>query len=83
KHEIDPNAKCVERVIRSTGSDFEVRQTCSGEGVNTELHMMFHAVDSEHVTGKGEVTGDMGGHSMHSEVEMKGKWIGACPAKKE
>src|SRR5581483_4290365 len=71
KHNMDPNAKCVERVVHSTGSEFEVRQTCSGEGVNTDLHMTFHAVDSEHVTGKGEVTADMGGHSMHSEVEMK------------
>ena len=84
KHNIDPRAKCVEHVVRSTGTDFEVRQTCtSQEDVNTDLHMTFHAVDSEHVTGKGEVTVDMGGHSMHSEVEMKGKWLGACPAKKE
>jgi hypothetical protein len=84
KHKMDPRAKCVEHVIRSTGSDFEVRQTCtSEEGLDSDLHITFHAVDSEHVTGKGEVTANMGGHTIHTEVETKSKWLGACPAKKE
>lgn len=79
---IDPNQKCTEHVIRSTGTDFEVQQTCTGEGATSDMHITFHAVDSEHVTGKGEISADMGGHAMHSQVEMKGKWLGAtCPAK--
>ncbi len=73
------DVKCEEHVVRSTGKDLEVRETC-GEGTSkSEIHLLFHAVDSEHVTGTADVTATMGGHTMHSQSKMSMKWLGACP----
>jgi hypothetical protein len=80
----DPNRKemkCQQTVIKSTGSDLEVREQC-GEGTsNGDVHIKFHAIDSEHVVGSGETTATMGGRTMHSTMKMEFKWVGAtCPA---
>jgi hypothetical protein len=75
------NMKCKETVIKSTGSDLEVREQCAEGTSNGDVHMKFHAIDSEHVVGNGETTATMGGRTMHSTMKMDFKWVGAsCPA---
>jgi len=73
--------KCHETVIRSTGSDIEVRESCSEGTSSGEAHMTFHASSPEHVNGTGEITATMGGRTMHSTIKIDSKWQGAtCPA---
>jgi hypothetical protein len=72
--------QCKQEVIRSTGSDLEVRETCSEGTTSGEAHMTFHASSSEHTTGQGEMTATMGGRTMHSKIKIESKWLGAsCP----
>lgn len=72
--------KCKQEVIRSTGTDLEVRETCSGDMVSGQAHMTFHASSSEHTTGQGEMTATMGGRTMHSKIRIDSRWLGAsCP----
>ncbi len=70
--------KCVEHVLRSNGHEVEVRESCAEGTSKSDMHLTFHAVDSEHVTGKGDVTATMGGRTMHSEMNMAMKWLGTC-----
>ena len=73
--------KCQENVINSTGSDLEVKESCAEEGGKGDVHISYHAFDSEHVTGNGEVTMTMNGHTMNSKLKYESKWLGAtCPA---
>jgi hypothetical protein len=75
--------KCKAKLIRSTSSDAEVEETCTDEeeGGTSVVHMIIHAVDQEHVTGKGHVTTTMGGHTMKSDVQYKSQWLQtSCPA---
>lgn len=73
--------KCKEKVIRSTPTDAEIQQSCTGEGgTSNEIHMILHAQDREHVTGKGEIVMTMGGHTMKSDMNFQSKWIQeTCP----
>ena len=74
-------SRCQETVIKSTGSDLEVREACTDSSSKTDAHMVFHASSSEHVTGSGNMAATMGGHTMHSVIKMDSKWLGAsCPA---
>ena len=73
--------KCKGKLIRSTSSDAEVEESCNGEGASTVIHMAIHAVDREHVTGKGQVTTTMGGRTMKSDIQYKSQWLqSSCPA---
>lgn len=72
--------KCEETVNRSTGSDLDVIVTCLMGTSKSDTHLQFHALSSEHVVGTGEGTMLMGGRTMHSNVKMDMKWLGAaCP----
>lgn len=74
-------SKCQEHLIRSTGSDLEVDEDCADSSSKSDMHMTFHAIDSEHATGEGHVTVTMGGRTMNSNVKMEMRWLGAtCPA---
>lgn len=75
------NMKCSEKLIRSTSSDAEIRQTCTGQdGSESDIHMMIHAQDREHVNGSGQVVATMGGHTMKSDVTFQSKWAqDTCP----
>jgi hypothetical protein len=73
--------KCQETVIKSTGSDLEVREACTDGTSKSDIHMVTHANSSEHVTSTGNVTATVGGHTMHSAIKMDSKWLGSsCPA---
>jgi hypothetical protein len=75
------NFTCQEHLIRSTGSDLEVEETCTGGSSKSDIHITFHAIDSQHATGQGHVTMTMGGRTMNSNMKMEMKWLGAtCPA---
>ena len=73
--------KCQETVIKSTGTELEVREACTDGSSRSDVHMLVHANSSEHVTSSGNVVATMGGHTMHSVIKMDSKWLGAsCPA---
>lgn len=73
--------KCQETVIKSTGTDLEVREACTDGSSKSDVHMVFHANSSEHVTSSGNVAVTMGGRTMHSAMKMDSKWVAAsCPA---
>lgn len=72
--------KCDETVIRSTGTDLEVKTTCLMGTSKSDMHLQFHALSSEHVVGTGEGTMLMGGRTEHSNIKMDMKWLGStCP----
>jgi hypothetical protein len=80
-----PDEKCNWTVLNSTGSDMEVQgSSCEAgknQGMNTDLHIKLHAVDSENVTAsiQGTLTGN--GHTVNINGTRTGKWLGAsCPA---
>jgi Protein of unknown function (DUF3617) len=72
---------CTENVIKSTGSDLQVHETCTNERGKTDADLNFHATDSEHVKGTGHVVSTVGGHNMTVEMNFDSKWVSAtCPA---
>ncbi|HVA63674.1 MAG TPA: DUF3617 domain-containing protein [Terriglobales bacterium] len=76
----DSDMKCQGEVIHSTASDLEMHITCTGTA-QMDMHFMVHAQDQEHVTGQGNGSVTMGGHTMHSTYKIDNRWLGAtCPA---
>jgi len=74
------NMECQGQVIHSTASDLEMHVTCTGEA-QMDMHFMVHAQNQEHVTGQGEGSVTMGGHTMQSTYKIDNHWLGAtCPA---
>ena len=75
------NMKCTEKVFRSTGSDAEIREICTGEnGSGADIHMTVHAQDREHVSGNGQVVMTTGGRTVKSDVTFQSKWVQeTCP----
>jgi len=77
------NLKCQETVIKSTGTDLEVRELCTDGSSKSDIHLSFRADSTEHVTGSGTTTVTMGGQVMNSVMKMDSRWISAaCPAGK-
>ena len=77
------NIKCQETMIKSTGTDLEVREICTDGSSKIDSHLVFHADSPEHVTGSGTTTVTMGGHTMNSTMKMDSKWIStSCRAGK-
>ena len=75
------NVKCDETILKSTSTDFEVRELCSYGSSKTDVHLSFHADSPEHVTGSGTTTTTVGGREMNIVTKMDSKWIStACPA---
>lgn len=67
--------------IRSTGSDLEIKESCTGEGAKADVHLTFHASSPEHVTGTGTIVATTVGRTMKSDIKTESKWLGAtCPA---
>jgi hypothetical protein len=80
-----PDEKCTWTVLNSTASDMEVQGTsCAAgrdQGMQTEVNIKMHAVDSENVKAsvQGAATGN--GHTVNINKTITGKWISAsCPA---
>jgi hypothetical protein len=80
--------ECKWTVVNSTGSDLDVRGTkCRigmDEGLNTEIEIKVHAIDSEHVHATMHGTGTGNGVNATLDGDYAGKWIGeTCRAGKE
>jgi len=80
-----PDEKCAWTVLNSTGSDMEVRGTsCSAgrnQGMETDVHINIHALDSENVKASVQGTSTGNGHTMNINNSLTGKWVSAsCPA---
>ena len=78
----DPENNCTYKVQSSTGSHMDVSGSClPNEGGKADFKIQLTAVDSEDVTGTGQLTlaGPQG--VLHGDYAGKSKWIGAsCPA---
>src|SRR5215472_8709780 len=73
--------KCTETVIKSTGSNLEVREVCTGEGTKSDTHISIQAIDSERVKGSVQSTVTEGGRTMNINGSSESKWLGpSCPA---
>src|SRR6516165_4695061 len=68
------NVKCDETILKSTSTDFEVRELCSYGSSKTDVHLSFHADSPEHVTGSGTTHSTVGGHELNSTMKMESKW---------
>ncbi len=76
----EPDQKCTWTVLKSTGSDMEVKGTScflADTGMESDIHMKLHAVDPEHVTGSGEWTASGNGQQMSGKATGSGKWVSA------
>lgn len=76
---------CHWTVLKSTSSDLDVRGTACqagrNQGLNTEVEVKVHAIDSEHVKATVHGTGTGNGVNATLDGNYAGKWIGAnCPA---
>ena len=76
---------CHWTVLKSTSSDLDVRGTScqagKNQGLNTEVEVKVHAIDSEHVKATVHGTGTGNGVNAKLDGNYVGKWIGAtCPA---
>jgi hypothetical protein len=79
-----PDEKCNWTVVNSTGSDMEVKGTsCAAgksEGMQTDVDLKLHVVDSENVQATMQFTATGNGHTMNGNGTYTGKWLGAsCP----
>jgi hypothetical protein len=80
-----PDERCTWTVLSSTGSDMEVQGTeCAAgrnQGMETDVHIKIHAVDSENVKASVQGTATGNGHTLNINHTLTGKWISAsCPA---
>jgi hypothetical protein len=81
----DEEMQCRGTVVRSTGSDLELHEVCTGQGsqagTNMEMNITIHADNPEHTTGQGQGTTTMGGKALQSQIKLDMTWLGAtCPA---
>jgi len=78
----DPKQNCSYNVLTSTGSKMDVSGTCTeNNGMKTNFTMRLQALDSENVTGTGQVAISGGGHTMNGNYTGTGKWLSpSCPA---
>ena len=79
---------CVWTVLKSTGTDMEVRgKSCSmGSewGMTSEIHGTIHVVDSENGTGSMEIALAGNGQNVNGHAAYVGKWVApSCPASME
>jgi hypothetical protein len=81
----DRENNCKYKVQSSTGSHMDVSGSClPQEGGKADFKIQLDAVDSENVTGTGQLTlaGPQG--AMHGDYTGKGKWLAAsCPATRD
>lgn len=80
-----PDEKCVWTVVKSTASDMEVHGAAceAGKeyGLDTNVDLKIHAVDSGNVKASMEGTSKGNGQNMNFSGTYTGKWVGAsCPA---
>jgi hypothetical protein len=80
-----PDEKCTWTVVSSTGSDMEARGTAcaagEAQGLNTDVDIKLHAVNTETVNASVQGTASGNGHTIHIDNKLTGKWIAAtCPA---
>jgi hypothetical protein len=76
---------CKWTVLNSTSTDLDVRGTAcrmgKDDGLNTEVEVKIHAIDSEHVQATMHGTGTGNGVNATLDGNYAGKWIGeTCPA---
>lgn len=77
--------KCKWTVLRSTGTDMEVRGTSCGigseYGMTAEVHGRIHVLDSEDGTGSFDITMTGNGQTVSGHAAYTGKWVGpSCHA---
>ena len=80
-----PEEKCTWTVVNSTGTDMEVKGTSceAGKeyGMNTNIDLKLHAVDSENVKASMQGSSTGNGQTMNVNGTFTGKWMSAsCPA---
>ena len=77
--------KCVWTVVRSTGTDMEVRGTSCEMGkeydMTSEVHGVIHVLDAENGTGSFDIVMTRNGQKISGHATYKGQWVGSsCPA---
>ena len=75
---------CRWTVLKSTGTDMEVKGTScdlgNDAGMSAEIHGTIHVVDPEHGTGSMQITMSGDGQTLNGQASYTGKWIAArCP----
>ena len=76
---------CKWTVIKSTGSEMEVRGTScdmgNQYGMTAEVHGKIHVLDSEDGTGSFDIAMTGNGQTVNGHASYTGKWVGpTCPA---
>lgn len=77
--------KCTWTVLKSTGSDMEVKGTSceagKAYGMYSDINMKLHVVDSGNVNASVQASATGNGKTTNINSTLAGKWIGAtCPA---
>ena len=80
-----PEEKCTWTVVTSTGSDMEIKGTScelgKEYGMDTNVDLKLHAVDSENVKASMQGTSTGNGQTMNVSGTFTGKWMGSsCSA---
>jgi uncharacterized protein DUF3617 len=81
-----PDEKCTWTVVTSTGSDIEIKGTScelgKEYGMNTNVDLKLHAVDSENVKASMQGSSTGNGQTTNLSGSFTGKWMGSSyPAK--
>lgn len=82
------NSKCVWTVLKSDGTDMEIKATSCELGKESGMTAKgvgkIHVVDSENGTGSVDMTITGNGQTIQGHFDYSGKWIGSsCPAHTE
>ncbi len=83
-----PDEKCTWTVVTSTASDIEIKGTScelgKEYGMNTNVDVKLHAVDSENVKASMQGTSTGNGQTVNVSGAFTGKWMGSsCSANKD
>jgi Protein of unknown function (DUF3617) len=71
---VDKDASCTTTVLKSTSTEMQVKQVCTGKRPRT-VSIDYKAATPESVSGVSHVDMNMGGKAMTADGKMSGKWL--------
>lgn len=68
---------CERKIIRNSGSELALTETCQREGSTTVMDEHFQLSGSDQIAGTMHMVRTQGGRTMTIDRKMSGKWLGA------
>jgi hypothetical protein len=72
----ESGADCKRTIVNNSASDWEMVQECTGAS-ERRVDVKYHALDSENIQGRMEMSGNHAGHAVSGKGTMYSRWLGS------